>query len=235
MSQTYIDFDFEFKNRYVERVEKFGGDLALLKHKAKKPAGKILFVLDHVPTEDLKNGEILSGYTDSVFFGLTDLAYDYYQSEYSIDEFDYLIVNFNCFKTYKESEDFQNEAKLEFSRRLKKIITDYKPDIVHTFGKDPQYALNRETILEFKNFDQHFLGVPVDTSVEYQNKSHEFKHVASLSFNSVLESRSNPTNTPNLLGYMARNLVTTLDGGDLRYAIPFVADEKKRNYKMRLH
>lgn len=232
MSQTYIDFDFEFKNRYVERVEKFGGDLALLKHKAKKPAGKILFVLDHVPTEDLKNGEILSGYTDSVFFGLTDLAYDYYQSEYSIDEFDYLIVNFNCFKTYNESEDFQNEAKLEFGRRLKKLITDYKPDVVHTFGKDPQYALNRDLILEFKNFDQHFLGVPVDTRVEYQNKSHEFQHVASLSFNSVLESRSNPTNTPNLLGYMARNLVTTLDGGDLRYAIPFVADEKKRNYEI---
>lgn len=231
MSQSYIDFDFDFKDRYYDRVVEFKGDLKLLRNKPKKPVGKILFVLDHVPSEDLGTGEILSGYTDNVFHKVADLAYEFYQAEYSIEEYDYLVMNFNCFKTYGMSEDYQNEARLEFARRMRQAIIEYKPDIVHTFGKDPQYAISRDLIVQHKGFDQHWLGVPINAKVEQDKKKHKFIHISSLSFNGMISNKNGDlTNTANLLGYTARNFVSTLDGGTLRYKIPFVSDETKKNY-----
>lgn len=232
MSQTYIEYDFDFKDRYYDLVMEFGGNLKLLRNKPKKPVGKILFVLDHIPTEDLESGEILSGYTDTVFHKLANLATNFYMAEYHIDEFDYLVVNYNCFKTYGKSEEFQNEAKLEFNRRLRAIIAEYKPDVVHTFGKDPQYAISRDKITELKGNDHSILGVPVKASVKVDKKTHKFKHVSSVSFNPTIANRNMPLhNNANLLGYMSRNMISTLEGGRLKYKIPFISDEKKKAYK----
>tara|TARA_B100000214_G_scaffold357534_2_gene317208 strand:+ start:13548 stop:16748 length:3201 start_codon:yes stop_codon:yes gene_type:complete len=233
MSQAYIDYTFPFRERFYDLVTEFRGDVKVLRNRAKNPVGKVLFVIDHIPTEDLTSGKLLSGYLDSVFFELCHVAYDYYQAEYSIEELDYMVVNFNCFKTYGKSEDFKNEAKLEFGRRLKHIIAKYKPDVVHTFGRDPHYALNRDRIVESKGNDTNWLGVPVATTITVDKKKHSFKHVASLSFHDVLENKSNLTNTPNLLGYMARNMVTTLDLGEHRYKISKVTTPetgKKKYY-----
>ena len=114
MSQAYIDYTFPFRERFYDLVTEFRGDVKVLRNRAKNPVGKVLFVIDHIPTEDLTSGKLLSGYLDSVFFELCHVAYDYYQAEYSIEELDYMVVNFNCFKTYGKSEDFKNEYIYHF-------------------------------------------------------------------------------------------------------------------------
>jgi DNA polymerase I-like protein with 3'-5' exonuclease and polymerase domains len=233
MSQNYIDYEFDFKDRFYDRVISFNGNPQLLKNKVKKPVGKILFVLDHLPKEDMKSGKILSGYTDDVFNSITGLATSFYKADYSLDQFDYLVVNFNCCMTYGMSPDWQQECKEEFARRINSIITQYKPDIVHTFGLDPFKALNQEKLVGCKNNTQNYLGVPIPTKIKFEGKTRKFKHVPSLSLNSLVDPAPGDTNTPNLLGYVTRNLVTTLDNGRLRYAIPFISDEKKKSFKIK--
>lgn len=230
--QDYIDFDFDFKDRFYDKVVEFGGNVKLLRNRTKKPAGRILFVLDHLPTEDIESGELLSGHTDSVFHSLADLAYDYYKSEYAIDEFDFVVINFNCCKTYGMSEDWQRDANAEFGRRLNAFIDEYQPTLVHTFGREPHIYLNSEKITEAKDNAQNWYGVPVNTQTEYKGRTTKFIHIASLSINSILNPRGDVTNTSNLLGYLSRNMVTTLDAGKLRYAIPFISSPKKRNYEI---
>jgi DNA polymerase I-like protein with 3'-5' exonuclease and polymerase domains len=226
--------DFPFKDKYFDKVVEGGFDVKLVRHKNTKAKKKILFVLDHVPTEDLASGKLLSGWTGEIFFRLTDLAFDFYQADYELEEYDYLVVNYNCFKTYGMSEDWQLEADLEFSRRLRSIITEYKPDVVHTFGRDPHVALSKEQIISAENNFQNLYGQAVSTSCEFEKRKHKFKHVASMGINQVCPPRGDNNNTPNLLGYLARNLVTTLDGGRNRHNIPFISDEKKRSFTIRL-
>lgn len=232
--QDYIDFEFDWKDRLYDRVVEFNGEVKLLRNRAKKPAGRILFVIDHLPKEDIESGEILSGHTDSTFHALADLAYDYYKADHAIEDFDYMVVNYNCCKTYGMPDDWQREANAEFGKRLSCLIDEYEPDIVHTFGREPHYFLNAEKIMDAKDNFQNFFGVPVKTTTRYNKRSTTFMHVASLSLNNILNPKGDVTNTSNLLGYVARNMIVTLDGGELRHRIPFISNAKKRNYNIHL-
>lgn len=232
--QDYISFNFDFNERFYDKVLEFGGNVKLLRNRTKKPAGRLLFVLDHLPKSDIESGEILSGHEDDVFHRLADLAHKFYKSDYALDEYEFLVVNFNCFKTYGSTDDWKKMATAEFGRRLVALIDKYEPDVVHTFGRDPSDYLNGDKFVEAGNNPQNYFGVPIPTTVNHKGRKTKFIHVPSISIETVLSPRGDVTNTSNLLGYLARNMVTTLSSGELKYALPFISSAKKRGYNIRL-
>lgn len=190
----------------------------------KNPAAKkrILFVLDHLPTEDLESRKILSGATGEKFFLLCKLAHQYYGSKFSETEFDWVATGFNQFKTYgKQYSDMLEESNKDFGRQLKQTIATYKPDIVVTFGQDPFTTLCPQSYAKSKqNFVNH-LGTAIESEVAVRLDGklveHEFVVVPSLSFNTVFSTKTKENYY--LSGYVARNLVTAFDGGKQRYKI----------------
>lgn len=187
---------------------------------------RILFVLDHVPTEDLQSKRLLGGVTGEKLFMLFDLASTYYGSEYRESDYDWLAVNFNQFKTYgKQYSDMLEESNVDFARHISEIIVTYKPDIVVTFGQEPFIALCNQAYLKTKqNFANH-LGTTIPCTVEAYERTkddpklvkHSFTVVPTLSLNTVFSDKNKENYY--LSGYVSRNLVTAFDGGKMRYAI----------------
>ncbi len=227
----HVELDYKYSKKF-RRVENNFGYVRLAKSVVKKPKGKILFVLDYVPAEDLRSGRMLSGATGQLFDNVIKVAEQYYNSDHELADYSWLAISFHAFKTAGQPEQFRSDAKLEFAERLNFIITEYKPDVVVTFGQDPYKALNGELIAS-KYRDkkgihyEHFYGVPIETTVNKGEKSHTFKHVPTLSLNTLVNA-SGKGEPMYLAGYVARNLMTALYGGELRYKIP------ELKYKVRL-
>lgn len=202
----------------------------LAKHVNKKAVGKILFVLDYMPTEDLRSGRLLSGATGQLIDNLMKLANVYYKAENTLNDFDWLAVSHSAYKTVGLSQQAKDAAKAEFDKRLKYIISGYKPDIVVTFGHAPFNALNGDFISKYKDKKgthyEHFYGVPIKTEIKVKAKRHKFLHVPSLPLNPLVTAsgRGDPMY---LAGYIGRNMVNVLNM-KLTYKIP------KLNYKIRV-
>lgn len=227
----HVELDYKYSKKF-RRVENNFGYVRLAKSVVKKPKGKILFVLDYVPAEDLRSGRMLSGATGQLFDNVIKVAEQYYNSDHELADYSWLAVSFHAFKTAGQPEQFRTDAKIEFAERLNFIITEYKPDVVVTFGQDPYKALNGELIAS-KYRDkkgihyEHFYGVPIETTVSKGEKTHTFKHVPTLSLNTLVNA-SGKGEPMYLAGYVGRNLITALYGGELRYKIP------ELKYKVRL-
>jgi DNA polymerase I-like protein with 3'-5' exonuclease and polymerase domains len=192
------------------------------KHKKKDCVGKILFVLDYMPSEDLRSGRLLSGATGQLFDNLMMVAKRFYKAENSINDFDWLAVTHSMYKTSDMNTQSKEQAKAEFDARLRLIITKYKPNIVVTFGTDPFNAINSEMMSKYtdkkgKHYE-HFYGVPIKTKVTHKKVSHIFKHVPSLPLNPLVTS-SGKGEPMYLAGYIGRNLVSALNMR-LTYKIP---------------
>jgi DNA polymerase I-like protein with 3'-5' exonuclease and polymerase domains len=185
---------------------------------------RIMFLLDHVPKEDLQSKRLLGGVTGEKLFMLFDLASTFYGSKFNESDYDWLAVNFNQFRTYgKQYSDMLEENNADFARHAKEIIVTYQPDIVVTFGQDPFIALCNQAYLKSKqNFANH-LGTTIKSKVKAEERennkvvTHEFTVVPTLSLNTLF-SETNKESCY-LSGYVARNLVTAFDGGKMRYAI----------------
>lgn len=226
----HISFDYRYSKKF-RRPENDYGYVQLAKHTKKGHAGKILFILDYVPTEDLRSGRLLGGATGQLFDNAFHVAQKFYKAEHSLDDFAWLAVAFNAFKTAGTSEQYRADAKIEFEERIKHIITEYKPDRVVTFGLDPYRALNGELVTSKYSGKkgpqwQHLLGVPIDTTVKSGGTKHRFKHFPTLSLNPLVTA-TGKGEMMYLLGYVARNLENVLHGG-LRYEIP------ELKYKIRM-
>ena len=227
----HVEFAYKYSKKFRKVPNDFGY-VRLAKSVVKKAKGKILFVLDYVPTEDLRNGRMLSGATGQLFDNVIKVAEQYYNSDHELADYSWLAVSYHAFKTAGQPDGFRADAKTEFTERLNHIITEYKPDTVVTFGQDPYKALNGEMIAQ-KYRDkrgihyEHFYGVPIDTTVKSGEKEHSFRHVPTLSLNTLVNA-SGKGEPMYLAGYVGRNLMTALYGGELRYAIP------ELKYKVRL-
>lgn len=218
----HVDFAYQYPKKF-RKVDNRFSYVKLAKHVAKGGRGKILFVLDYMPTEDLRNGRLLSGATGALFDNLIKVSEKYYASEYRLKHHSWLAVSYHDFKTAGLGDQFKAEAKEVFTERLNHIITQYKPDVVVTFGQDPYVALNGSYVAE--NFRdkkgihyEHFYGRPIETKVKSGGSRHKFKHIPTLSLNTLV-SATGKGESMYLAGYVARNLVNALYG-DLRYKMP---------------
>lgn len=215
----YVEFAYD---DYELEVDSTFDNIRLPKvvRKGKK---KILFVVDSMPSEDIRSGKLLSGATGKLLENMLQVAPQYYGADISIKDFQWLAISFNAYKTAGQLEQFKQSAEQEFTERLNYIITQYKPDVVMTFGRRPAAALNHDYIQNFRGkrgiMYNHFYGVPIDTKVECEGVSHSFKHVSTLSL-TVPTTLSGSGSNAYLIGYMMRNLLTALNGGKLLYRIP---------------
>lgn len=218
----YIDYQFKYKSPYSSRDGGSFDYVQIMENVVESSDRKLLFVLDYVPTEDLHSGRLLSGATGTLFARMFYVAKKYYNFDFDINSVNFLVVSYHSMKTKGKPDSFVKGAQTEFSRRLRSIITKYKPDTVVTFGPDPYKALNMEHVSRYGSKYQHFYGVPIDTTVVIKNKegkrSHKFKHFPTLSLNTMIND-SGKGNEIALVGYMVRNLINALNG-DLLYRVP---------------
>ena len=200
-----------------------------VRNPSKKSKHKILFVFDHIFPEDLQSKKMLSGPMGQRFFDICKLAKDYYQAAYAESELEWMAVPFNQFKTYgKDNADLAKEANTSFAAHISKVVIDYRPDVVMLFGKQPFMELCPSAMKQTHGNYTNHLGTTVPTSFAYKKKTHDCVVVPSLSMNTIF----NKTNTSGmyLAGYVARNLVTALDGGKMRYRIRDLYSMKKGKF-----
>ncbi len=213
---------FEMKYEYSSMFRNVRGDFSYVQsayHKAKNPKGKILLVLDYMPAEDLQSNELLSGETGKLLKRLLFNANNFYREQNTLDDFDWCAISYNAFRTKGQTDAFVEGAESEFKKRLKSIIMRYEPDVVVTFGNQPYRALNQSAIDKYDGKYQHLYGQAVPTKVKYGGKVHKFKHVPTLSLQTLLNT-DYKGGAISIAGYVSRNLITALRGGEIPYRIP---------------
>lgn len=225
----YVNVEYKFSKELKNSADSFTHVQALF-HKKKK-APRLLIVVDHVPKEDLERGTLLGGFSGEALTALEKLSVELYGSKRELDDHEFMIVNFNCFKTYNRDKAFRDAADIEFGERINKVITEFKPDTVLTMGHSPQMALNGSYIQEIGGNYHNLYGATKSTKVKYKKKKHKFNHVSTLSLSSLLGQSGGDLGTNSYLcGYVARNMVTALEG-EMRYKIPPLYKEKKGKRK----
>lgn len=201
----------------------------------KKSAKKALIVVDHMPSEDLESGKIFSGVTGQTFLNQIQYLEDTFPLKTTLDDWNFIVVSFNMFKTYDKSEQFKSDAEAAFADRIKDIIVTYKPDIVLTFGYAPFNALNREKgqrAVDAKGDISNWYGVTIPTRVKHGDKSHKFVHLPNVSYERVLHPRS-IVGTSYTLGYMARWMLPWFNDCEMPYKIRKVKSGADRNWKLK--
>ena len=218
MRMNHVDFQYDDYRTNINSQDSFDY-VQLAKHRNKDSDRKILLVLDYVPTEDLRNGQLLSGATKTLLQGIMRIRKDYYMEKTNLNNFNWLCVSFHSCKTRGKSADYVESVYKDFKRRLYHIISEYKPDTVITFGPDPFKALNGEYIHQY--FDgkfYHFYGRPIETEIVYDKTPYKFDHFPTLSLHSLVNDMGKGSEMA-LAGYVSRNLNNALHG-DLKYKIP---------------
>ncbi|WOL24412.1 DNA polymerase [Yersinia phage fHe-Yen9-02] len=207
----------------------------VLKHNSKNPkAGKALLVIDHMPTEDLEAGKIFSGTTGEVFLNQVQYLEDVFPLKTTLDDWHFLVISYNMFKTYEKSDQYKEDANNAFADRMREVICDFKPDYVITFGNQPLRAINQaqvERVEQASGVISSWYGVTIPTKVKHKKKTHEFIHVPNISFNQVLNPR-NISGTSYTLGYMSRWMLPWFQKG-MPYKIPKITCGKKRNWTLK--
>lgn len=229
MKIKHVALDYDPPEQFAD-VQTYDG-VRILKGVSKSAkGGKALLVLDHMPTEDLRNGKIFSSTEGDLFLNQIQYLEDTFPTKTTLDDWNFLVVSYNMFKTYDKGEQFKEDADQAFADRIRGIIVDYKPDYVLTFGRAPFRALNNERIQFSKDHEEHWYGVEIPTKLKHEGKKHSFVHLPNVSYHTVLNpaliSASSYT-----LGYMARWMLPWLNKG-MRYKIDEVTCGKKRNWDL---
>lgn len=179
---------------------------------------KVLFILDMVPSEDLKSGRLLSGCTGDLLQSLRNQA----QKTFGRSKYSWCAVTFNAFRTFGKSQEFQEQAREFFADRIRAMILRYKPDYVVSFGAHVMDALiSKKLVQDSKGRTRYsyWLGVPIETSAVSEGKKHRFTYVPNLSLNDVVTGSSTEAS---MLGYMVKCLSPI-------YGKVYAVDEERLN------
>lgn len=207
MKCKYTKFGYTFEGNFA-KVEETYVNIGLPYYTSpRKDARKILFVLDFVPSEDLRTGRLLSGQTGDILENILIVAKDVFLKD-SYQEFSWCAASFNAFKTLGKPKEFQDQARLVFAERVKALILHYKPDVVVTFGQQPSRALLPEKMTLSNNKVGNWYGVPIPTVITGgKNAKHKCLIVPTISLNTISQGDSTEAA---MLGYMARNLANAV-------------------------
>jgi len=165
---------------------------------------KVLFVLDHVPSEDLESGKLLSGPTGDLLSSLISATKKMYANQSA--SMSWLACSYNAFRTYGKAADFRAQADVAFTERLEYVICKYKPDFVVAFGTSVMRALIPEKLsTDGRNRTRfsYWLGVPVNKEFSYGKSRHSSTVVSNISLNTIVSGDSGEAS---LLGYMCKCL-----------------------------
>lgn len=204
-------------------------DVQCIRQKVDKPAARVVIVLDHVPTEDLKSGKLLSGGTGGTINRVMHYAATAFKTNtHKMEDLDLLFVNWNCWKTYTMSEERRQESDSYFAERVLGIIDEYGADYVVTCGRAPFQHLGRKYFDRAPDKPNGWLGnsLPMKTP-----EGRTVRLIPNLSINSLLNSKS-ITSSAYLLGYYARNFLPIFNEGKMPFKIKPVKTGEKRNWNM---
>jgi len=166
---------------------------------------KVLFVLDHMPKEDMERGRLLSGETGDLLNSLISHTKRMYAKQAS--SFSWLACTFNAFKSYGKSAEFRATAEAAFTERVHNLICKYKPDYVVPFG-----ASAMRSVLPAKKLVEsdkgrvrysYWLGVPVRRRIKFGDAEHVTTIVSNISLNDIVQGDAGEAS---LLGYMCKCL-----------------------------
>lgn len=209
----YSKFDYPFSGSFENVEDNYS--YVKLPYRAEKNTKKILFVLDFVPSEDLKSGRLLSGETGDLLENLFVVAKDIYLKE-KYQKFSWLACTFNAFKTLGKSREFQEQAREAFKHRIEAMIHRYQPDVVVTFGQQPMQALLQKKIELSRGRLANWYGVPIKRTFKADSgKKHTCVVVPTISLNAAITGDSSAAS---VLGYVARNLANAINGS-MMYAL----------------
>lgn len=97
----------------------------------------MLFIVDHIPTEDMGRKELFSGSVGKLFFNMMNRVKDNIKKDCTV-----YVVPYNVCKTYDLSGDLKEIADTLCQGRVKRIVSKLKPDMVITCGLEPNVALS---------------------------------------------------------------------------------------------
>lgn len=195
------------KVKYTTFEHKFGGSFATIEDYSfvripyeNNGGKKILFVLDWMPTDDMKEGRLLSGETGTLLMSLAKAAMSVELRKQV--RFSWLACTFNAFKTAGRTREFQFAARAAFAARVRALVKKYKPDVIVTFGHSAASAfIENQLDLSDKNLSAWY-GVPINVVVGKENP-HHCVVVPNLSLNSLVVGTAAASG---LLGFVVRNL-----------------------------
>lgn len=180
---------------------------------------RVLFVVDHVPTQDLEAGQLLSEINRPLFLNVLNQAFKIagtWGCKKKQDDYAYGWVNFNFFKTYDMSPQQQANANKICVERLQLIIDKFKPTHIHFFGTTPFYLMYGEDV-ERRGwvFEKDGMMVSSNISVtragnatleEEEDEEEDDDSDYQAGFLSVVEA--------NMLGHASENLAKLIHGKD---------------------
>lgn len=162
-SVKYKTLDYPLKLDIDNEDENFNY-VKLAMHKGSPNSKKILFVLDYVPSEDLRSGRMLSKGTGEL---LKNIIEKVSEAQYlkARQNFSWMACSFHACRTVGKPDIYKNNAKQAFGKRIEFIISKYEPDVVVLFGQDPvRYFYDRELEMsDGKMLPWH--GVPVKKEI----------------------------------------------------------------------
>lgn len=230
MKTKHITLDFDLPEAFSD-VQSYDFVKVLRGASKTNKGGKALFIVDHMPSEDLESGKIFSGTTGEVFLNQLQYLEDVFPLKTTIDDWNFLVISYNMFKTYEKSEQYKTDADDAFANRIRDIIVEYGPDVVMTFGNAPFRALNKKSIELSQGSTHNWLGVTIKTRIKTKKGKHSFVHIPNVSYNSVLNPR-NIKGTSYTLGYMARWMLPLFQR-KMPYAIRDIKSGKERNWNLK--
>lgn len=199
---------------------------------------KVLFVLDVVPSEDLKSGKLLSGVTGDLLNSLLTHSAKMAKSRIS---FSWLACSFNVFRTFGKPAEYRQQAEEAFAERVEHLITKYKPDYVVAFGTSVMRALLKDKLVKDSKDRLRFsywLGVPVQRTFAHGKIKHSATVVSTFSLNDIVRGDAAEAS---MLGFMCRQLLPlfgkfySVDAARLENHESVVVDTYKKFKKLLTH
>lgn len=176
---------------------------------------KVLFVLDFMPSEDLKSGKMLSGDTGLLLEALDLRA----RARSGVRRVAWTAITFNAFRTIGKPTDYVTEARDAFTARINHAIIETQPDVVLTFGPSLISALQPERYRLDTKRPGLWLGVPGEQTFTYRGSKHTCTICATLSLSNVVDGMRG---APDALGYMIENIANAY-----ARSIRFKVDEQR--------
>lgn len=171
---------------------------------------RMLIVIDHIESDDLESGCMLSGQSNYRFYRLAELAHSYFGSKNRLEDYDWLCVPFNQFKTYDIGDsEIRSAINSDFAEHIKQNIVDYQPDIVLVMGVYAFRSLCVEELVRTKGNATNYLGTVIDYKVKSGTKSFKTKLVPTLSPNDLFNK--NDGELSYLAGFVAGHIAVALD------------------------
>ena len=182
-------------------------------HKESDTSQRILVVLDHMPSEDLKSGKLLSGVTKEMLVTLENLSKSFVKSKHK--RFSWAACSFNMLRTYGKDSAFKESAETLFKDRVEGLILKYKPHSVIVFGDNAFRSMFPDIVNMSSGKVSPWYGHQIERTLSRKKSTHKFSVYANISLN-IFVTRSEASA---LIGYAARKLAPALSGVGDAYKI----------------